>query len=214
MTVRLVVADDHEIFREGLVMVLGNASGIEVIADVAGGDAAIEAVRDLAPDIAIVDVAMPGVNGIEVAAHVHSEMPAVRTICLSMHADRDIVGRALAAGASGYVLKGCGSAELIEAVRCVASGQSYLCTGVTDGVIRDAVGRDTVSRSNPALTERERGVLQLISEGHGSADIARRLSISQKTVGTHREHIMAKLDLHSVATLTKYAIRHGYTSAE
>lgn len=212
---RVIVADDHQIMREGLSALLAGEAGVSVVDEVADGYAAIEAARTLAPDVVVMDVAMPGLNGIEAIRSITEDSPHVRVLCLSMYSDQHVVSDALQAGAAGYLLKECAGSQLVDAIRTVARGRTYLSPAVAGGVVREYVALAAAEMyDRPRLTTRERQILQLIAEGHGTKAIAARLGISAKTVGTHREHIMAKLDVHSVAGLTKYAIRHGITTPE
>ena len=212
MAVRVVLADDHQLLREGVAALLDRTSDIEVIAAVEDGVAAVDITSELRPDVVLMDVSMPVLNGIEATRSIVREQPAVRVVVLSMHADPDTVSTALAAGASGYLLKGCAAAELVAAVRSVAGGRGYLTPAVTGGVLREL--SELRSTAVPALTPRERVVLQLIAEGHSTGAIAQRLEVSVKTVGTHREHLMAKVGVRSVAGLTKYAVRQGVTTLD
>ncbi len=213
---RVLLADDHAIFREGLRAILSDEPGVEVVADVADGREAVAVAQERAPDVVVMDLSMPGLNGIDATRAIVEQSPNVKVLCLSMHADRHMVAAALSAGATGYVLKNCASTELTEALRTVASHRTYLSPAVAGDVVRDYVARlsATEAANEPQLTRRERETLQLIAEGHSTKDIAVRLGISAKTVATHREHIMAKLDVHNVAGLTRYAIRHGITSVD
>lgn len=212
MTVRVALADDHRLFRDGLASLLERVSGIDVVAVVDGGEAAIGAAREHQPDVVVMDVSMPSTNGIEATRVITREVPSARVLVVSMHVDRDTVSSAIAAGAMGYLSKGCAAPELIEAIRTVAAGRSYLTPDVTDGVLRELA--DLRAASTDVLTSRERSVLQLIAEGHSTAAVAEHLGISAKTVASHREHLMTKLGIHSVAGLTKYAVRHGITTLD
>ncbi len=215
MTIRVLVVDDHPTVREGLRSIIGEQSDMAVIGVAEDGYAAISAAREQAPEVVVMDVSMPGLNGIEATRRIQAELPHVRVLCLSVHADEHLVSEMLEAGASGYVLKDAAPVELVEAVRVVANRQTYLSPSVAGGVVRDYVSHLSADKARePHLTSREREVLQLIAEGHDTGHIASRLTISPKTVATHREHLMQKLDLHSIAALTKYAIRHGISTAE
>ena len=216
MSVRVLLADDHPVVRDGLRSVLGRESDITVVGKTADGNAAVEAVREHLPDVVVMDVSMPGLNGVEATRRIVGEFPRVLVLGLSLSADRHLVSEMLQANASGYVLKDAASEELVTAVRTVAANRTYLGPTVVGGVVRDYVANldESRSRDGPQLTSRELEVLQLIAEGQDTAAIAARLRISTKTVGSHRGHIMKKLDLHSVAALTKYAIREGISTAE
>lgn len=207
--IRVLLADDHDIIRDGLRRLLDDAPDIEVIADAADGRTAVELSQETRPDVVLMDVSMSDLNGIEATRQIRRKTDDVRVVILSMHSDESTVMGALEAGASGYLEKNCSAAEICTAIRDVAAGKSYLSSGVAGGVVSRAVGGHAPA-SEP-LTEREREVLQLIAEGHSSKSIADALSVSVRTVSRHRDNLMQKLDLHSVADLTRYALREGIT---
>ena len=218
MTIRVLIADDHALVREGMKVLLEPYEDIAVIGSANDGKECVELALQSKPDVILMDLAMAGMNGIEATRRVVDELQDTAVLCVSFHSERQFVEAALGAGASGYALKDCSIEELIEAIRALAGGQYYLspATGVRlRDVIRD---RDLVPRGvtsvGSRLSSREREVLQLISEGVPTKEIAWRLGLSHKTIGTHREHIMQKLDIHTVPGLTKYAIREGLTSME
>jgi DNA-binding NarL/FixJ family response regulator len=214
MSIRILLADDHALIIEGLRALLGQHPDMEVIAVVPDGREAIRVACAERPDVVIMDVAMPGMNGIEATRQLSTELPEIKVLCLSMHADRQLVLAMLDAGAAGYVLKQRTETELIQAIRTVVGNQTYLCPSIA-GFVVDAYKAAQAFGPTSALsllTAREREVLQLIAEGHSNKEMAARLGVSAKTINTHREHLMAKLDLHSVAELTKCAIREGLTS--
>lgn len=213
-SVRVLVVDDHSIVREGLRSLLEKESDITVVAEAPDGTSALSAALEHQPDVVMMDVSMPGMNGIEATRRVTSLVPDARVVCLSLHADPHIVSSMLEAGASGYVVKSADLIELATAVRTVAAAQTYLSPAIAGGIVRDHLARRASLPSEPRLTDREREVLQLIAEGNGTGEIAGRLFISAKTVSTHRENIMRKLNLHNVVALTKYAIRQGISTAE
>jgi len=189
---------------------------MEVVAEVEDGRAAVKAASKGLPDVAVMDISMPGMNGVEATRQIKSAVPGTKVICLSMHAEAPFVTAALEAGASGYLLKECALSELVRAIHAVCANQAYLSPAITELVIQGYSARqagDETPDSGP-LTPREREILQLIAEGHGTKDIANRLCVSVKTVGTHREHLMEKLNIHSIAGLTKYAIRTGVTAVD
>lgn len=216
MNLRIVLADDHEIVRDGLGALLEQQAGMEVVAQADSGHAAVALAREHRPDIIVMDIAMPDLNGIEATRQIKSEMPEIRVIALSMHADKRFVAGMLQAGASGYLLKKGAFRELAQAVRDVMKDRVYLSPKIADVVIHDYVQHlsEAPTPGESALTPREREVLQLLVEGRSAEQIAAKLHISANTVGTHRHRIMEKLDIHSLPELTKYAIREGFTSLE
>ena len=211
MAIKILIADDHQMFREGLCALLASEQDIEVAGMAADGRTTIELTDRLSPDIVVMDVGMPGLNGIEATRQIHARDSGTRVIALSMHADRRYVIGMLKAGAHGYLLKDGAARELVHAIRSVYAGNRYLCPAVTDVVLQDYLTyvSNLNSLSVPELTTREREVLQFLAEGRNTLEIAESLNISRKTVATHRGHIMEKLDLHSIAELTRYAIREG-----
>jgi DNA-binding NarL/FixJ family response regulator len=214
MTVRILIADDHKILREGLTSLLEKQPGFGVVAEAEDGLNAFAAVKKHRPDIAILDIGMPGLNGIELTRKIRSEMPQTKVIALSMHADRRFVMGILQAGANGYLLKDSAFAELITAVTAVAKGKMYLSPSIADTVVKNSLEKlDRQRLGSPVLLSgRQREVLQMIAEGKSTKEIAFKLCVSTKTVETHRKQIMDKLQIHTVAGLTKYAIREGLTS--
>jgi DNA-binding NarL/FixJ family response regulator len=214
LSIRILLADDHALLRDGLRSILARERDVEVVGEAADGRAAVDQARKLAPDVVVMDVGMADLNGIEATRRIRSASPNTRVLALSTHSDRRYVAGMLDAGASGYVVKVSAYDELIRAVRAVVSGRVYLSPAVAD---RAGETRKDASRpEGPAagLAPREREVLQLIAEGHRTPEIARRLRISAHTVETHRRNIMQKLDIHSVADLTRYAIREGITPSD
>ena len=215
MTVRILLADDHELFAEGLRGLLGAEPDVDVIGDARDGRTAVERAVATKPDVVLMDLSMPGLNGLEATRQILARSPGVKVLCLSMHAESSMVRGALHAGAVGYLLKDCALSELRRAIYIVAAGEVYLSPGIAATVL-DAykAGRSQLGEHSAfsLLTDREREVLQLLAEGLSTREVAARLHLSVKTIGTHREHLMAKLDIHSVAGLTKYAIREGLTS--
>lgn len=215
MSIRILLVDDHEIFTDGLRSLLSGEPDLEVVGQVADGRTAIGEVVECRPDVIVMDVSMPGLNGIEASREIKSLRPDVKVLILSMHAEGRFVQAALHAGASGYLLKECVLEELVRAIRAVAANQVYLSPAVA-GTVVEAVraGRsDAVASAFTVLTDRERTVLQLLAEGQSTKEIAACLHLSIKTIGTHREHIMKKVDIDNIAGLTKYAIREGLTSS-
>ena len=216
MSPRVVLADDHRLFRDGLRPLLAGHPDIEVVGETEDGLEALALCRDLQPEVAVLDIAMNGLNGIEVTRRLAREVPDVRVIILSMHGDRRFVLESLRAGARGYVLKDASFDELLAAVTAVVAGRLHLSAAVGDEVLQDYVNRMTAESGTAfaVLSAREREVLQLLAEGLATKQVAARLCLSAKTVESHRRSLMAKLDLHSVAELTKYAIRQGLTTLE
>jgi len=213
---RIVVADDHELFLAGLVALLEKEPDLEIVAKAKDGREALRAAREREPDLVITDLEMPGLNGIEATRRITSELPRVKVLCVSMYAESHFVEAAFEAGALGYLLKDCALDELVRAIHVVTAGRTYISPSVA-GTVVDVLreNRPRVDSSAFAvLTDREREVLQLLAEGRTTREIASELYMSPKTVATHREHLMAKLRIRSIAGLTKYAILHGLTSSQ
>ena len=216
MSTRILLADDHQIFREGLASLLERQQDMDVIQQASDGLQAVRVSRDLKPDVVVMDLTMPGMNGIEATRLITNEVPGVKVLCLSVHGDTQFISAVLDAGASGYLLKDCAFEELVTAIHTVIGKQIYLSPGIAGTIVDDYKARrpESVPSAFSQLTEREREIVQLLAEGQSTKEIAERLCLSVKTVGTHREHLMAKLHVHSLAQLTKYAIREGLTSVE
>jgi DNA-binding NarL/FixJ family response regulator len=216
MTHTILLADDHKIIREGLRALIERHDGLEVIAEAEDGRTALDLARKLRPHLAIVDVGMPGLNGIETTKRIVAEVPGVKVIALSMHSDAKLVGSMLNAGARGYLLKDCAFEELENAIHTVLANRVYLSDAITGVVLNDYLRRVSAGdQAGPVvLTSKEREVLQMLAEGSSTKEISLRLHVSVKTVETHRRNIMDRLGLHSVAELTKYAVREGLTSLE
>lgn len=215
MSIRLLIADDHKLMREGLRALLSGESDIEVIGEASNGREIVKMVEDSSPDIVLMDISMPQLNGIDATRQIEDLSGDTRVIALSMHADRLFVQGVLKAGAAGYILKDSAFEELAQAVRAVSNGQMYLSPGVAGVVVEGFLKTNAPPVADEvSLTAREREVLQLITEGISTRDIATQLHISVKTVETHRRQLMKKLDLFTVAELTKYAIRNGLTRLE
>jgi DNA-binding NarL/FixJ family response regulator len=213
MPVRIVIADDHRIVREGLRHLLEKRTDFNVVGEASDGESAVRLARELSPDIVIVDISMPGLNGIEATRRILAERPDIRVLALSMHSDRRFVIETLKAGASGYLLKDSAFDELARAIEVVMARGAFLSPAITEMVVRDYVAQSGCDDNAvfSVLTPREREVLQLMAEGKPTKAIAAHLAVSVKTVETYRQQIMEKLDLHSVAELTKYAVREGLT---
>lgn len=207
----IVLADDHRIVRQGLRALLASEADLEVIGEADDGREALELVRRLSPDVLVLDLMMPGLNGLEVARQLPRQSPGVRVVVLSMYDDEGFVLEALANGVSGYVLKDSNSSDLIHAVREVAAGRRYLSPPLSDRAIEAYQQRAKVGTmdKHETLTTREREVLQLSAEGHTNSEIAARLGISTRTAETHRSRVMHKLGLHTQSDLIRYAIRRS-----
>ena len=214
MSVRIILAEDHRITREGLVNLLQERPDMEVVGEAENGREAVRLAKELSPDLVIMDVTMPDLNGIDATRIITSGSNNTRVIALSMYSDKQFVQGMIQAGASGYLLKDCAFEELVSAIQAVIQGDTYLSPGIAGIVVQDYLTKLTTDRSSAdtVLTNREREVLQLIAEGNSTKEIAARLNVSVKTVETHRRQIMEKLGIFSIAELTKYAIREGLTS--
>ena len=213
MGITIVLVDDHQIIRDGLRALLEKNEGFEVIGEAGDGRQALELIDRVTPDVCIMDVTMPGLNGVDATYRLISDHPDLKIIGLSMHSDPQMVSNMLDAGAAGYVPKDSAFEEIASAVRAVVGGEYYLSEGLTSLVLKHYKNqRDQTADGHPVLTSREREVLQLIAEGRKTTQIADELEVSVKTIESHRKNIMRKLDVHSVAQLTKYALRHGLTS--
>ena len=213
MPITVFVADDHAIVREGLATLLGAQPDIRVIGTAADGRDTVRQVMKLHPEVVVIDIAMPQMNGIEAAREIRDRVPQARVVILSMHSSVEHVFHALEAGAAGYVLKESAANEIIDAVRAVRAGHRYLSPKVAEMVL-DNVSRGSSASPLESLSKRERQVLQLVAEGHSSAQIAVMLALSPKSVDTYRSRLMQKLGVSDVAALIKFAIQHGITSVE
>ena len=211
---RVLLADDHKILRQGLRTLLEQEKDIQVVGEADNGRSSVKLTSELAPDVVIMDVAMPDLNGIDATRRINEADPRTRVLALSMHSDGRYVKGMLQAGARGYILKDCAAEELTHAIRTVMAGQIYVSPGVTGTIVNDYVRQLTAADEPATLTRREREVLQLLAEGSSTANIAAGLHLSVKTIETHRKRIMDKLDLRSIAELTKYAIREGITTVD
>lgn len=216
MSIRVLLADDHRVLRLGMRALLGSDPTMEVVGEAANGREAVESARELSPDVILMDITMPDLNGVLATRQILNKHPGIKVIALSMHSDGKYVSEMLTAGASAYLLKSCDIKELIHAINLVCGGQKYLTPEITGDVVRDYMRgiSESIPTDTPDLSQRQQEVLQLLAEGLASKEIASRLHISVKTVTTHRQGIMHKLDIHSIAELTKYAVRAGLTSLE
>ncbi len=216
MSIRIIIADDHQIVRQGLKVLLEKEPDMEVVGEAEDGPSTVKMAKQLAPHVILMDIKMPDLNGIEATRQILSDLPDVKIIALSMYPDQRFVTNMLRSGARGYILKDCAFEELIQAIRMVMADKTYLCPLITEVVVKDYVNLNpNPSQSSFAvLTAREREVLRLLTEGRRTSQIAKLLDISVKTVDTHRQQIIHKLGIRSLAELTKYAIREGLTTLE
>jgi DNA-binding NarL/FixJ family response regulator len=217
MSIRVLIADDHKIMLAGLRSLLEKQTDFDVVGEAENGRKAVQMTLEKAPDVVVMDVSMPDLNGMEATTQIVENNKKTRVIALSMHSDKRFVMGMLRAGASGYLLKDCASQELANAIYQVAAGKKYLSPEITGVVIDDFLlggATEGVAATASVLSAREREVLQLIAEGWSTKQIASHLYVSIKTIETHRRQIMKKLDLHTIADLTKYAVREGLTSIE
>lgn len=215
MCIRIILADDHRLFREGLRMLIEEQSDIEVIAEAEDGRNTVRLVRELSPDVVIMDIAMQNLNGVEATRQIITHSPGTKIIGLSMHSESRFIIEMLKVGATGYLLKDCDPMELIDAIRIVMSNQIYLQPSITNVIVKDHIQQQLPkanSTSYTILTTREREVLQLLTEGKNTKQAALCLNVSIKTIGTHRRNIMQKLEIFNLADLIKYAIHEGITS--
>lgn len=217
MSINVFLADDHAVVRDGLRFLLEAEGDIKVVGDAANGRDAVRLVSELHPDIVILDIAMPELNGIEAAKQIREAAPSVQIIMLSMYSSAEHVFRALQAGARGYLLKESGGTDVVQAVRTVIAGRRYLSQEISEGMIDDYIlQRSVVEAESPLarLSAREREILQLVVEGKSSPEIAEALFLSPKTVGTYRSRLMQKLGVNDLPGLIKFAILHGLTPLE
>ncbi len=213
MKIKILLSDDHKLFRQGLRTLLEKQSDMTVTGEADNGISTIELSEKLLPDVILMDISMPDMNGIEATKRIVSNNPAIKIIALSMHSDKRFITEMLKSGASGYLLKDSAFEELSIAIRTVMKNQSYLSSTITDIVIRDYINiKNKENSAFTLLSSREREVLQLLSEGKTTKEIALCLQVSNKTIETHRKQIMDKLNIYSMAELTKYAIREGITA--
>ncbi len=214
MKTKILLADDHEIVLDGLQSLIDKLDHCEVVASVKNGRDAIRLAREFVPDVCVLDITMPELNGLEAAKQIKETLPKCAIIILSMHNDKGYVSKSLQAGALGYLLKNSAFQELEAALHSVLAGRVFLSPDINDLVVDDYIDRLTLAKNESPLTTREREIVQLVAEGHSSKQISEILSISVKTVEVHRRNIMAKMNFQSMADLTRYAIREGLTSAD
>jgi len=216
MSIKILLAEDHVIVREGLYSLLQKETDLEVVAEAGTGSAAVQLAHELLPDVVVMDISMPGMNGIDATRLIVEARIGVRVLALSMASDRRFVVEVLKAGADGYLSKESSFAELATAIRIVAAGETYLESRITNLVIKDFLQRipQEVSLTYENLSLREREILQLFADGRMVKEIAHKFGVSLKTVENQRHSIMKKLKLYSIAELTKYAIKEGLTSLD
>jgi DNA-binding NarL/FixJ family response regulator len=216
VNIRIILADDHKIVRDGLKTLIEKERDMEVVAEAEDGRMTVKLAKKFSPDVVIMDITMPDMNGIDATRDIVKEVSGVKVIALSMHSDRRLVTGMLEAGATGYLLKDCAFEELAMAIRTVVSNQTYLSPRIADIVIDRFVKKlhTTDTSAFSVLTQREREILQLLAEGMSTKETAFHLNVSVKTVETHRRNIMDKLDIHTITDLVKYAIREGLTTLE
>ena len=212
MPVKIVIADDHKIVRDGLTLLIDKQHNFEVVGEAENGREAVELVRLKQPDVVIMDLSMPEMNGIDAACEIGEEFPRCKIIILSMHADKRFVNGALQAGVAGFLLKECAFKELSNAVNAVCNNQSYLSPEIAHMVVTDYRNHLKSSDKSENLTTRERAVLQLLAEGYSTKEMAEKLHVSTKTIEARRRILMGKLGITSVAGLVKYAIREGIST--
>jgi DNA-binding NarL/FixJ family response regulator len=216
MSIRILLADDHRILREGLRSLLAQQADITVVGEASDGETAVALARELRPDIVIMDVVMPGLGGVEATRQIRTDLRDTKVIGLSMHSDRRFVSEMLRAGALGYLVKDSAFEELSQAVRAVMQGRPYLSAVITGSLVEDFVRHACMQERQAAplqmLTSREQEVLRLLADGKRVKEIAHYLNISAKTVESHRQNIMDKLEIHSTIELTRYALREGLAS--
>jgi len=213
MPIRIVIADDHKIMRDGLRKLLEQEEDMKVVAEAEDGYSILDLAEEVKPDVIIMDVSMPNLNGIEASRKILARFPEIRIVALSMHNDKRFIAGMFDAGASAYLLKDSAFSQLAEAIRTVYTGGTYIGSQISDVVLQDYLNFLN-KREPPSLTEKERDILRMVAEGKSTKEIAFVLNVSSKTVETHRLHIMEKINVFSIAGLTKYAIREGITTLE
>ena len=213
--IRLLLVDDHHLVRTGMRSLMQSMANLTVVGESGDGRAALELLSTLQPNIVLMDIAMPELNGLEATTRIAKDFPNTRVIILSMHASEEYVLQALRAGASGYLVKNAAPEELELAIRAVARGETYLSPAISRHVVEELLGRSTAS-TNPvdALTPRQREILQLVAEGKSTKQIAGSLGVSVKTIESHRAQLMERLDIRDVAGLVRFAIRHGVAQGD
>jgi len=214
MNIKVVLADDHAIVRHGLSRAFQQEKGLEVVGQAQDGLSLVKLVEELSPDVVVMDISMPDLNGIEATRRITAAHPKIKVIGLSMHSSDKYVREMFKAGACGYLLKDCPFEELVEAIRIVVRGKTYISPSIGDTIIKDYLSKPGQESAYSILSAREREVLQLLAEGHTTKQAGQQLGISPKTVEVHRTNIMEKLNIDNIAQLTKYAIQEGLTAPE
>lgn len=210
MKIKVLIVDDHQLFREGIVTLLSSSENIEVVAEAEDGQVAVEKVKHYKPDVVLLDIAMPRMNGIDATKKIKAQMPDIKIIILSMHLEKEYVKGVLEAGADGYLVKNCTYFQLTDAIQSVFSGKKYLSQDITDQVISGYLTpSDSGTNDYEKLSEREKEIFLMITEGRSTREIGEVLFISVKTVNTHKQNILEKLQLKSNADIIKYALKNG-----
>jgi len=214
MAIKVLIVDDHQLFREGLANLIGGSGEIEIIAEAENAGQAIKMTSKLNPDVIIMDIGLPEINGIEATKILKKKYPDIKIIALSMHSDKHYIKGMLEAGASGYLLKNSTHNQVMDAVKSVYSGKKYLSSTITEVLIDNYLGKDEPSGEESKLTQRESEILKMIAEGISTREIAKKLFVSVKTIGTHKQNILEKLNLKSTTDLVKYAIKNEIISLD
>lgn len=210
MPIKIIISDDHQLFRDGIANLLSSSPQIEIVAQAENGSEVIEKAMQLKPDIVIMDLSLPNINGVDATRILNKELPKTKVLVLTMHAEKNYIKEALEAGAYGYLFKDCSYDQLIEAINTVYRGKKYLSNKITEILIQDYLNKDEdLSVKGQVLTERESEILKLLAEGKTTREISNLLFVSVKTVGTHKQHILEKLNLKSNSDLIRYAIKKG-----
>lgn len=215
MPIKVILADDHQLFREGLANLLAESKEVDVIAQAVNGKDAIDKAKQFCPDVMIMDINMPEMDGVEATSQLLKEISEIKIIGLSIHANKQYIKGMLEAGSSGYLFKNCSYDELIKAIQTVHSGKKYLSEKITEILIQEYLNKEEIGPSTSSeLTDRESEILKLIAEGISVSDISNRLFISIKTINTHKQHILEKLNLKTTTDIVKYALKKGIISLD
>ena len=212
--IKVLVADDHPVVRKGLQSCLARQERIKIVGEAADGDEALKKTRELGPDVVLLDLDMPRLDGLAVAQRIRKECPKVRILILSVHTNKEYIFRIIQAGAHGYVSKESSPEELLRAIESVCAGEAFFAPQIAQAALSELVCGGGKTQPFVQLTVREREVLALVAEGQSNKEVARHLGIGVRTIETHRERIMEKLDIHTIAGLTRFAIRNGVISLE